>query len=99
MKPPHFRKRPMLSLGAAARAFRANKKTLLKAVREGRLRATRVPDPRVPDGGRYAVDPSDLARFRTVHPWEPPACAKTEVPILPPGLPGEGQMGAVLFGE
>ena len=46
----------MLSLGQAARLVRTSKTTLTRAIKAGRLSATRR------DDGGYQIDPADLAR-------------------------------------
>lgn len=56
---------PMLSLGQAARLANTSKTTLTRAIKAGRLSATRR------DGGGYSIDPSELARVFTVTPETP----------------------------
>ena len=46
----------MLSLGQAARLVRTSKTTLKRAIKAGRLSATRR------DDGGYQIDPAELAR-------------------------------------
>ena len=54
---------PMLiSLGHAARITRTSKPTIGRAIKSGRLSATRK------DDGSYAIDPSELARVFDVMP-------------------------------
>ena len=52
----------MLTLGEAARQTRTSKTTLTRAIRAGRLSATRR------DDGSYAIDPAELARVFVVTP-------------------------------
>ena len=52
----------MLSLGQAARAANTSKTTIGRAIKSGRLSATRR------DDGGYAIDPSELARVFCVTP-------------------------------
>ena len=47
----------MLSLGQAARLVRTSKTTLRRAIKDGRLSATRR------DDGGYQIDPAELARI------------------------------------
>lgn len=56
-----------ITLGEAARLTKLGKTTLARAIKAGRLSATRTPV------GNYEIDPSELAR---VYPFKPP----TEVP-------------------
>ena len=52
----------MLSLGQAARLAGTSKTTLTRAIKTGRLSATRR------DGGGYQIDPAELSRVFTVTP-------------------------------
>jgi hypothetical protein len=57
----------MLTLGQAARLTGKGKTTLTRAIKAGRLSATRTED------GMYAIDPSELARAYDVTPEGAPA--------------------------
>jgi predicted site-specific integrase-resolvase len=52
----------MMTLGQAARAAGVGKTTLTRAIKAGRLSATRRED------GGYAIDPSELSRIYNVTP-------------------------------
>ena len=52
----------MLSLGEAARLAGTSKTTLSRAIKAGRLSATRK------DDGGYQIDPAELSRVFTVTP-------------------------------
>ena len=52
----------MLTLGESARLTRTSKTTLTRAIRAGRLSATRR------DDGSYAIDPAELSRVFPVTP-------------------------------
>ncbi len=62
----------MLTLGQAARLTGTSKTTLTRAIRAGRLSATRR------DDGGYAIDPAELARVFTVTPETPATGAATD---------------------
>ena len=51
-----------MTLGQAARLTGTSKTTLTRAIRAGRLSATRL------DGGGYEIDPAELSRVFTVTP-------------------------------
>src|SRR6476646_5871874 len=53
---------PMLTLGQAARLTGTSKTTLTRAIKSGRLSASRL------DDGSYRIDPSELARVFDVTP-------------------------------
>ncbi len=55
----------MLTLGQAARLTGTSKTTLTRAIKGGRLSATRR------DDGGYAIDPAELSRVYTVTPATP----------------------------
>jgi excisionase family DNA binding protein len=54
-----------LSLGQAARATGASKSTIQRAIKTGRLSATRL------EGGGYSIDPSELFRVYSPASQEP----------------------------
>jgi excisionase family DNA binding protein len=61
----------MLTLGQAARLTGTSKTTLTRAIRAGRLSATRRED------GGYRIDPAELARVYTVTPETPATVTAT----------------------
>ena len=61
----------LLSLGQAAKLTGTSKTTLTRAIRAGRLSATRC------DGGSYLIDPAELSRVYTVTPATPETVAAT----------------------
>jgi excisionase family DNA binding protein len=61
----------MLTLGQAARLAGVGKTTLTRAIRSGRLSATRR------DDGGYTIDPSELARVYNVTPETVSATVET----------------------
>lgn len=61
----------MLTLGQAARLTNTSKTTLTRAIKAGRLSATRR------DDGGYEIDPAELARVFTVTPETPAPVAAT----------------------
>ena len=61
----------MLTLGQAAKLAGTSKTTLTRAIRAGRLSATRR------DDGGYAIDPAELCRVYTVTPAPPETGAAT----------------------
>ena len=62
----------MLTLGQAARLTNTSKTTLTRAIRAGRLSATRR------DDGGYEIDPSELARVYTVTTAPPATVTATD---------------------
>lgn len=61
----------MLTLGQAARLTGTSKTTLTRAIKAGRLSATRR------DDGGYQIDPAELARVYTVTPATPETATAT----------------------
>ncbi len=61
----------VLTLGQAAKLAGTSKTTLTRAIRAGRLSATRR------DDGGYAIDPAELCRVYTVTPTTPETGAAT----------------------
>lgn len=61
----------MLTLGQAAKLTRTSKTTLTRAIKSGRLSATKR------DDGGYAIDPAELARVYTVTPATPETVTAT----------------------
>jgi len=61
----------MLTLGQAARLAQTSKTTLTRAIRAGRLSATRR------DDGSYAIDPAELGRVYTVKAETPATVTAT----------------------
>ena len=61
----------MLTLGQAARLAGVGKTTLTRAIKAGRLSATRR------DDGGYSIDPSELARVYNVTPETPETVTAT----------------------
>jgi excisionase family DNA binding protein len=76
----------MLTLGQAARLAGVGKTTLTRAIRSGRLSATRR------DDGGYTIDPSELARVYNVTP----ETAATTVETVRCATPGDSSSDPVL---
>ena len=72
----------MLSLGQAARLAQTSKTTLTRAIKAGRLSATRR------DDGSYAIDPAELARVYSVTA-ETPATVTATGDVVHQATPAE----------
>ena len=80
----------MLTLGQAARLTGRGKTTLTRAIRAGRLSATRR------DDGGYLIDPSELARIYDVTPETGAAAGYAAHRATPDGDPSDSEVKAAL---